>query len=63
MTGISDDQLNNIFMPHFTTKTKGSGLGLALVKRIVQLNSGTISFNSIPTEGTTFIVSFRRVDV
>ena len=62
-TGISDDQLNNIFMPHFTTKTKGSGLGLALVKRIVQLNSGTISFNSIPTEGTTFIVSFRRVDV
>ncbi len=61
-TGISENQMNNIFMPHFTTKTKGSGLGLALVKRIVQLNSGSISFESYPSEGTTFIVRFKRVD-
>ena len=61
-TGISENQINNIFMPHFTTKTKGSGLGLALVKRIVQLNSGSISFESFPSVGTTFIVRFKRVE-
>jgi nitrogen-specific signal transduction histidine kinase len=47
-----------LFDVNFTTKTKGMGLGLIVVKNVVEQAKGTIDFNSIEGEGTTFIVSF-----
>jgi signal transduction histidine kinase len=45
-----------VFEPKFTTKTSGMGLGLAMVKKIVETYGGEISFKTIKGEGTTFIV-------
>ena len=54
--GIPLAQQKNIFNPFFTTKPTGTGLGLAISHRIVSRHGGLISFESIPDEGTTFIV-------
>ena len=48
---------SKIFEPNFTTKTSGTGLGLAMVKRIIDDLNGTIYFETSPTSGTTFFVS------
>jgi len=53
-TGISKEQLNKIFSPNFTTKTGGMGLGLAMVKSIIESANGSISFYSEEGIGTTF---------
>lgn len=55
-TGISDEQRVKIFTPNFTTKTSGSGLGLAMVKQIIDAHNGFIYFESVANEGTTFFV-------
>lgn len=55
-SGIPEDQRDKIFEPRFTTKSRGMGLGLALVKRIVDGFSGTISFESTLGSGTCFKV-------
>lgn len=52
--GILPADLERIFEPLFTTKTTGIGLGLALVKSLVQANGGGIAVTSIPAERTTF---------
>ena len=52
--GIWPDQLPKIFDPYFTTKDKGSGLGLATVYSILHNHAGYITVDSIPTQGTTF---------
>jgi len=57
-TGISDDQKAKIFTPNFTTKTSGMGLGLAMVKNIVENSEGKIWFETAVDCGTTFYVSF-----
>jgi signal transduction histidine kinase len=54
--GISDDLKPMIFVPKFTTKTKGAGLGLAMVKNIVTNANGTIHFESTMDIGTSFII-------
>jgi two-component system, NtrC family, nitrogen regulation sensor histidine kinase NtrY len=54
--GIADDLKKNIFQPYFTTKTAGMGLGLAMVKSIIQSFNGQISFESQKGVGTTFII-------
>lgn len=56
--GISDENKDKLFNVNFTTKTKGMGLGLLVVKNVVDQAKGNISFNSTENEGTTFIVSF-----
>ncbi|MDD5127537.1 MAG: ATP-binding protein [Dehalococcoidales bacterium] len=54
--GIPQDNLTRIFEPLFTTKPKGIGLGLAITKRMVEQNQGTIAVASRVGEGTTFTV-------
>jgi len=58
-TGIPEDQVSKIFDPFFTTKAvgDGTGLGLTVVHGIIQENNGTIRVNSIPGQGSTFIIS------
>lgn len=58
--GIEDEKKDKIFQPNFTTKTTGMGLGLAMVKNIIENASGTISFNSQLGEGTTFLISLPK---
>lgn len=61
--GIGISEVNNlkIFEPKFTTKSSGMGLGLAMVKNIVETYNGSITFTSQPDKGTTFKVSFPKV--
>lgn len=59
-TGISEDNLPMIFEPKFTTKTSGMGLGLAMVKNIVETYKGTITFTTQEGEGTVFRVIFPK---
>lgn len=55
--GIPDKMKDKIFSPLITGKAKGTGLGLAVVKRIIDAHYGTISFESEAGKGTTFIVT------
>mgnify|MGYP005989453849 CR=1 FL=1 len=54
--GISDDVKDLIFEPKFTTKTSGMGLGLAMIKNIIEAYDGSISFTSKEGVGTIFTV-------
>jgi signal transduction histidine kinase len=56
--GINDEQKKMIFVPNFTTKTSGMGLGLAMVKSIIESINGQISFTSSENVGTTFELKF-----
>ena len=58
--GISPEHLSKIFDLYFTTKQHGSGIGLSLVYRTVQLHDGDIEVQSIPGRGTTFRVQLRQ---
>jgi two-component system, NtrC family, sensor histidine kinase PilS len=58
--GIPKKNLDKIFLPFFTTKTHGSGLGLAAVHRIVDLHGGWIKVDSREREGTQFVVCLPR---
>ena len=54
--GIPDDIREKIFDLYFTTKTGGSGIGLAMTYRILQLHYGSIEVQSIPGRGTEFLL-------
>lgn len=56
--GIKEAEKNKVFVPNFTTKKAGSGLGLAMVKQIVTQHKGEIYFETKENIGTTFYVSF-----
>lgn len=58
--GIPQEHLNKIFAPFFTTKSRGTGLGLAVVKKIVERHQGTIDVESKVGEGTTFHIRIPR---
>ena len=52
--GMTEEQQLKIFSPNFTTKSSGTGLGLAMVKNIIEMAGGSITFTSKPQQGTTF---------
>jgi signal transduction histidine kinase/HAMP domain-containing protein len=58
--GIDPEHLKKIFDLYFTTKEKGSGIGLSLVYRIVQLHDGEVEVESTPGRGTRFRLVFPR---
>ena len=61
-TGISPAATDKIFNPFFTTKDGGTGLGLALVHKIIEDHEGSITFRSSPGQGTTFTVLLPVLD-
>ncbi|MDZ7360563.1 MAG: ATP-binding protein [candidate division KSB1 bacterium] len=54
--GIPDDVMDQLFLPFFTTKEKGTGLGLALSHKVIQEHRGTIHVQSRVGKGTIFII-------
>ncbi len=58
--GIPETMKEKIFTPNFTTKSHGTGLGLAMVKNIINAFGGRIWFDSSENTGTTFYLTFRK---
>ena len=56
--GIPEDQLESIFIPFFTTKKDGSGIGLSLARQVMRLHNGTISVESTENKGAAFTLQF-----
>jgi PAS domain S-box-containing protein len=54
--GIPEEVKNKLFTPLFTTKSKGQGFGLAVVKRLIEVQGGNITFESDQGKGTTFTI-------
>ncbi|HEY1732168.1 MAG TPA: ATP-binding protein, partial [Terriglobales bacterium] len=59
--GIPLEEQRKIFSPYYTTKAKGTGLGLAWARRAVQAQGGEIGFESTPASGTTFYITLPAV--
>ena len=57
--GIPPEIIEEVFVPFFTTKNSGTGIGLSLSKQIMHLHGGTIKLNSIPYEETSFVLYFK----
>lgn len=58
--GITSDMIDSIFVPAFTTKEGGSGIGLSISKQLMQLHGGTIECRSEPNNGTCFELIFPK---
>jgi signal transduction histidine kinase len=56
--GISPEQMDEIFVPFFTTKQGGTGIGLSLSKQIMHLHGGNIRVHSVAYQNTSFILTF-----
>jgi len=61
-TGIDPQHINNIFEPKFTTKNSGMGLGLGIIKNIIENYNGTITFETKFGRGTIFIVTLPIIN-
>lgn len=57
--GIETELRDKIFIPFFTTREDGSGIGLSLSRQIMIMHGGGISVQSKPSEGTTFVLRFK----
>ncbi|MBX7182435.1 MAG: HAMP domain-containing histidine kinase [Bacteroidia bacterium] len=60
-SGIPNEVQEKIFMPNFTTKSSGMGLGLAMAKNIMEQANGQISFETGPNQGTTFQICLPAI--
>jgi len=58
--GIDPDIQDKLFVPNFTTKSTGMGLGLAIAKSIIELTGGSISFTTTLNESTTFTIKLAK---
>jgi PAS domain S-box-containing protein len=58
--GISEENMQRLFEPYFTSKRNGMGLGLAATLNIIQSHGGSVDVKSEPGKGTTFIVTFKK---
>ena len=58
--GIPPETLSKIFDPFYTTKRQGTGLGLALSKKVVEAHGGAMEVESSPETGTEFVLSFPK---
>jgi len=56
--GIPPELVDEIFVPFFTTKDSGTGIGLSLSKQIMHLHGGTMKVHSIPSKETSFVLLF-----
>jgi nitrogen fixation/metabolism regulation signal transduction histidine kinase len=56
--GIAPEEIEKIFIPFYTTKEHGSGIGLSLARQIMRLHKGSITAFSVPGKNTTFTLSF-----
>ena len=61
-SGMSAETRSQLFEPFFTTKSRGIGLGLAVTRRLVSANQGTLDVQSSLGTGTTVTVSLPRAD-
>jgi len=59
--GIATEDRDKIFLPFFTTKPAGTGLGMSIVKKIVDLHGGDIAIESAPGRGTRVRISLPAV--
>lgn len=57
-SGMPEDVMNNIFIPFFSTKKNGSGIGLSLCKQIMMLHKGNITVQSVEKTGSVFTLQF-----
>lgn len=57
-TGMPTELIEKIFIPFFSTKKSGSGIGLSLCKQIMMLHKGNIHVQSVDGEGTAFLLNF-----
>jgi two-component system, LuxR family, sensor kinase FixL len=58
--GLNPEQRERIFQPFYTTKSRGSGLGMAITKRIVEAHGGRIAVGAADTPGTEILVTLPR---
>ena len=57
--GVDQDMIEKIFVPFYTTRTNGSGIGLTITRNIMKMHQGNVEVNSIPFELTTFSLVFK----
>ena len=60
-TGMTEDELGKVFIPFFTTKSAGTGLGLSPVQKIVLAHNGRIDIASQVAEGTSVTLTFPSI--
>jgi signal transduction histidine kinase len=56
--GISEENIDEIFVPFFTTRQNGSGIGLSISKQIMRVHGGNLKVRSVPNKETVFCLSF-----
>jgi signal transduction histidine kinase len=60
--GLTQEEIERLFTPYYTTKHHGTGLGLAIVQSVVSDHKGTVSAASEPGKGTTFRLELNRYE-